>query len=80
MPELRAVIEAQRARVSEIERSTGRIISHVFVNDAGEPLVDFRNSWKTACRAAGVPGRLFHDMRRTADRNRSAPVCRARRR
>jgi integrase len=69
MPELRAVIEAQRTRVSEIERRTGRIISHVFVNDAGAPLADFRNSWKTACRAAGVSGRLFHDMRRTAVRN-----------
>ena len=43
MPELRAVIEAQRTHVSEIERKTGRIISHVFVNDAGRPLVDFRN-------------------------------------
>jgi integrase len=69
MPELRAVIEAQRARVSEIERRTGRIISVVFVNDFGDPLVDFRNSWKTSCRAAGVPGRLFHDFRRTAVRN-----------
>lgn len=57
LPELRAVIDAQRARVSEIERATGRIISHVFVNPDGAPLVDFRNAWRTACRAAGVPGR-----------------------
>ena len=69
LPELRAAIETQRARVSEIERSTGQIIAHVFVNPAGAPLVDFRNAWRTARRLAGAPGRLIHDFRRTAVRN-----------
>ena len=32
------------------------------------PIGDFRKSWSTACKKAGVPGRLFHDLRRSAYR------------
>ena len=34
----------------------------------GEPVCEFRKSWRTACRLAGVR-RLFHDLRRSAARN-----------
>jgi len=30
----------------------------------GNPLVDFRKSWRTACKSTGLTGRLFHDLRR----------------
>ena len=34
----------------------------------GEPIRDFRRAWTTACREAGVPGLLKHDLRRSAVR------------
>jgi integrase len=68
-PELRAVLEAQRSRVREMERATGRIIPWVFPKPDGSKLVSYDPAWRKARRAAGIPGRLMHDFRRTAVRN-----------
>jgi integrase len=41
---------------------------HVF-NHHGRRIETFYKAWKAACEAAGCPGALFHDFRRTAARN-----------
>jgi integrase len=41
-----------------------RVVAYLFHRD-GRPIADFRKSWTTACKTAGVPGALFHDLRRT---------------
>ena len=67
-PELRAGLESQRALTEALQRKTGRIIPFVFHRN-GKPIKDYRGTWRTACTAAGTPGRIPHDFRRTAVRN-----------
>jgi integrase len=66
--ELREVLEHQIEQTRALELSTGRIVPWLFHRD-GNPIKDFRGAWASACKAAGVPGRLVHDFRRSAVRN-----------
>lgn len=73
---LRAVLEEQRRRTDALEAATGSIVPWVFwrskgagVPEAGARVGLFRKAWLRACAAAGVPGRILHDFRRTAVRN-----------
>ena len=43
-------------------------VPYVFHND-GEDHFRFDKSWASACKRAGVPDLLFHDLRRSAVRN-----------
>jgi integrase len=65
--ELRKTLEAQRASADGL-RASGTLVPWVF-HRAGTPIRSFRKAWKDACLAAGCPGRLIHDLRRTAVRN-----------
>jgi integrase len=43
-------------------------IPFVFTRN-GEQIKGFRKAWKTACKQAGLEGRIYHDFRRTAVRD-----------
>jgi len=41
----------------------------VFTRENGKPIKDFREVWEKLTTAAGAPGLLLHDLRRSAVRN-----------
>lgn len=66
--ELADIIE-RRKTARQVKANGAVELSPVIFHRVGEPIGDFRKSWKRACRLAGVEGRLFHDLRRSAVRN-----------
>lgn len=63
-PEVRALLEAWRLETMTKYPACDRV-----AHFDGQPIKSITRSWKTACRRAGLPGKLFHDLRRTAIRN-----------
>ncbi len=72
-PELKAMLADQLARVDQLQRKLERVIPYVFPHlrgpHCGTRIMEFRKAWRKATRAAGLPGLLVHDLRRSAVRN-----------
>lgn len=66
--EVKAAIEGLWARREALERD-GIITPLLVCRRKGQRIVTFWKRWKTATAAAGCPGRVPHDFRRTAVRN-----------
>lgn len=75
--DLRRLLKAQEAEHDRLKKA-GHIVPYVFFRLVAEGrggetkphrIVSFGKAWKTATRKAGCPGRLPHDLRRTAIRN-----------
>jgi integrase len=65
--ELKTLLEAQKASVDAL-REKNVICPWVFHRE-GEPIRSFKKAFKSACKQAGLAGRIPHDFRRTAVRN-----------
>jgi integrase len=75
--ELHAVLTTQLAEHERLKKA-GHIFPNVFFREVAEGrggdkkpkvITSLNKAWKVACRAAGCPGRIPHDMRRSAVRN-----------
>src|SRR5262249_25460457 len=75
--DLRALLDTQREQHDALKQR-GTITPWVFFRMVAKgrrgpkeprPIVAFTKAWKAACRAAGCPGRIPHDFRRTAVRS-----------
>jgi integrase len=68
LDEVQAAIDGLWARHEALEQA-GILTPLVFCRRRGQAILTFHKRWKAACQAAGCPGRVPHDFRRTAVRN-----------
>jgi integrase len=75
--ELRALLQAREAERDRLKKA-GHLCPHVFFREVAagrggdkkpRRIISFTKAWQSACRKAGCPGRLPHDLRRTAVRS-----------
>lgn len=66
--DVKTMIDRQWAEHEALKKA-GTICPSVFQRFDGKRVKSFRKAWIAACKAAGCPGRIVHDFRRTAVRN-----------
>jgi integrase len=64
-----AELIGRRRTARQVKIGDTVMLSGLIFHRQGLPIAEFRKSWATACRKAGVDGRLFHDLRRSAVRD-----------
>jgi integrase len=62
------MLHEQREGTSAFEKASGSVCPWVFHRDDHQ-VSWYYDGWRAASRKAGVPGRLFHDLRRSAVRS-----------
>ena len=65
--ELRQIFETLWTEREALQKA-GIIVPYVFHRN-GKRITSLRGAWDKACEAAGLPGRIPHDLRRSAVRN-----------
>lgn len=67
--DVRAMMARQWAEHEKLKKATPAVICPLVFHRNGKRIASLRKAWNAACEAAGCPGRLLHDCRRTTVRN-----------
>lgn len=67
--DVRVMMERQWAAHEALKKLTPAVLCPLVFHRKGKAIKNLRKAWNAACEAAGCPGRLLHDCRRTTVRN-----------